>query len=783
MVRPASTCILILLFSLVISCAENNTEKALKYIDSARQLVAKEKPETALIEYRNALELDPDNDIALFELAETYILMNKVDSAIRYYTLAAQTNPGRMEPYLRLAQVYTRTDRLLAAREQISKALAIDPSSVNALHLMSGVQIRERDFTAAIATLRQAETLEPDNLKTLLALAQLYVKTGQADHAEKAYLKAVSLDASSRDAYMGLVRLYGAQKQWDKIEAFLISVIATPGIPAVKFNDLARFYESRGDKQKAETYFKKAVGAAPKEIFPVMALARFYTGAGFRDKAVATLEEHLDKGDSGPAGAKGIVLIGLSRIYLHFNEIEAADASVNKALAIRKNNPDALLQKGRVLMAQRDFKKALDTFDQVLGLNRFHARAFYLRAICIQERGASDRPEQRIFRAAAGMLDNPEEFEKNQIRESLTAAVTIDPTLVEARRALATHYLLEKRADKAREQMDEILKLRPADHLTMNIMAGIHMMEGNEKKAEEILNTIVNEQPDYIPAYIRLGFFYKGKDRGDKAISFFSTAYEKDPSALGLADEIVGIHIKNGEFSNALAVIDRYAADASTSAVPFFSNLKGEVLLASGKEKQALAAFETAAEKAPEFIRPRMRLARYWMGNGRPAKALAYYLAVETIDPGYLPALTGIALIRDAGGEFGQAETYYRRILALDPRNAVVTNNLAFLLSEKKGGLEEAFRLAQTARTLSPDNPDILDTLGWIYYKKGSYFNAVAEFEEGLKTAPDNAILHYHYGMALYMVKSYEKARVHLKKALALDPDFKGADGARKILN
>ncbi len=780
--RQASICILIIIISLMFSCAENKKENALKYINSARQFIARQKPETALIEYRNALELDPDNDTALFELAETYILMNKVDSAIRYYTLAALTNPNRIEPHLRLAHIYTRTDRLLAARAQITKALDVDSTSVKARHLLSGIQIMERDFDAAIATLKQAESLEPANIKTRLALAQLYVKTDKLSAAEDNYLTAMSLDPSSRDAYMGLVRLYYVRKQWQKIEHLLITVVDTPGIPAVKLNDLARFYENLGEKQKAESYFKKAMEAAPKKIFPVMALARFYTTTEQKDLALATLNTGLDTYRDNPKST-GMLLVGLSRIYLHYNEVEKAAASVDKALVIQKKNSDALFQKGRVLMAKKDFKQALDTFDQVLGLNRFHARAFYYRAICIQERGASDRPEQKIFRAAAGMLDNPEEFEKKQIRENLMAALAIDPTLVEARRTLATQYLLENRAGKAQEQVDEILKLRPPDHLTMNIVAGINYLTGNEEKAEEILNTIVKENPDYVPAYIRLAFFYKKKNEIQKAVFFFTKAYEKEPTALGLADEIIGIYAGEKNFAKALKMIDQYAAGAGQAAGPFFSNLRGEVLLSAGKEKKAVTAFEHAAAQAPGFIRPQMRLARYWVGNGKPAKALEHYLAVEKIDPNYLPALTGIAMIKDAVRDLDQAEAYYRRILILDARNAPVANNLAFLLSEKKGGLEEAFRLAQTARTLSSDNPDVLDTLGWIYYLKGSYFNAISEFEEGLKLAPDSAIIQYHYGMALYMTKSYEKARVHLKKALALDSNFRGADEARRILN
>lgn len=71
----------------------------------------------------------------------------------------------------------------------------------------------------------------------------------------------------------------------------------------------------------------------------------------------------------------------------------------------------------------------------------------------------------------------------------------------------------------------------------------------------------------------------------------------------------------------------------------------------------------------------------------------------------------------------------------------------------------------------------------WIFYQKGNYFSALSEFEDSLGKAADNPMVNFHYGMALYQTKSYEQARKFLKKALALDPEFRGAKEARKMIN
>ncbi|MBU3950497.1 MAG: tetratricopeptide repeat protein [Proteobacteria bacterium] len=763
---------------LLFACGGNSRDEAENYIESARDFVARKKPETAVIEYKNALEYDPQNDVALFELAETYVLLNKVNTAIRYYNLSSLANPVRIEPHLRLAQIYSKTDRLMEARSQISQAMTISPKSVNAYHILSGIQIREKDLESAVNTLKQAQIIEPSNVKTLVSLAQLYVKTKQIELAKSAYGQAISYDSSSRVAYMGLARLYALEKKWDSIEELLVSVSQKPGNTSQKYGDLAGFYEQQQKNDLAKDYYERAVESGSGQILPVMALAKFYTKMNQMSDAVAILETALNQKQH-----LSLVLTGLSQIYLQFNEIDKAESTVDRALAKDKNYVDAVFQKGRVLMARQEYKKALDHFDQVIAMNKIYAKAFYFRALCIKERGASDRPEQKIFRAAAGMLDKPQEFEQNQIKENLLAALTIDPGLFEARMALASHYLFEKRADKAKQEVGVLLKQKAPDHQIMSLVAGINVVEGNMGEAEKIFLAIISENPDYLPAYVRLGFLYKENGKPADAMVYFQKAFERNPLQLGLADEIIGLNLKAEQYEKAIALTDHLSALAGEGAAAYFYNKKGEIYLKMGKVDSGISYFSKSIVISPLYIRPQMNLAGFWSREKATDKALEHYQAVEKIDPHYIPALFAIAQIYDAAHGLELAQKYYRKVLLINPRHPIAANNLAFLLSEQKEGLEEAFKLAKMAREIRPDDPNVLDTMGWIYYQKGNYFSALSEIEDSLGKEPDSPLANFHYGMALYRTKSYEKAREFFKKALALDPHFRGARDAREMLN
>ena len=142
-----------------------------------------------------------------------------------------------------------------------------------------------------------------------------------------------------------------------------------------------------------------------------------------------------------------------------------------------------------------------------------------------------------------------------------------------------------------------------------------------------------------------------------------------------------------------------------------------------------------------------------------------------------------LGTIYDMQKNFEMAEKYYRKALEVDANFAPAANNLAYLLVEYKQEVDVALGFAQDAKERFPEDPGIMDTMGWIYYKKGRYDMAIMEFEDSLKKLPQNAVVHYHLGLA-YHKKGYDdSARDSLKKALSLDKNFEGADEAKRILS
>jgi Flp pilus assembly protein TadD len=81
-----------------------------------------------------------------------------------------------------------------------------------------------------------------------------------------------------------------------------------------------------------------------------------------------------------------------------------------------------------------------------------------------------------------------------------------------------------------------------------------------------------------------------------------------------------------------------------------------------------------------------------------------------------------------------------------------------------------------------PDEPQVSDTLGWVYYKKGLSELAIPVLEPLTKQDPKNPMFHYHLGLAYSRTEDKGLARQSLERALALNLPANEAADARKTL-
>ena len=99
-----------------------------------------------------------------------------------------------------------------------------------------------------------------------------------------------------------------------------------------------------------------------------------------------------------------------------------------------------------------------------------------------------------------------------------------------------------------------------------------------------------------------------------------------------------------------------------------------------------------------------------------------------------------------------------------------------------KKDLDRSLELAEKARSLKPDNPSVLDTLGWVNYRKGNMQQAVEWLKKAHDRSAGNPVINYHLGMAYSQIGNQEQAKQYLQTALVSKMAFPGRVEAERTI-
>jgi len=182
--------------------------------------------------------------------------------------------------------------------------------------------------------------------------------------------------------------------------------------------------------------------------------------------------------------------------------------------------------------------------------------------------------------------------------------------------------------------------------------------------------------------------------------------------------------------------------------------------------ERAIEALKQGIQRDESNPQPVLALATLYSKSGN------HTLALKTCDElirkrsGYAPAYFAQGTFLEAQGRKKDAVNRYHAALALSSDYAAALNNLSYLYADGYGTKEEALRLAERAITLEPENPGIIDTLGYALLKNNRYQEAREIFDKAVALLPDDPTINYHLALAHQASGDNKLAAVLLKKAL-----------------
>ena len=149
----------------------------------------------------------------------------------------------------------------------------------------------------------------------------------------------------------------------------------------------------------------------------------------------------------------------------------------------------------------------------------------------------------------------------------------------------------------------------------------------------------------------------------------------------------------------------------------------------------------------------------------------AYSLLAESLaaQPEQPELLYEAALLAEKIGQHDVLEANLRKLIALKPDHAHAYNALGYSFAERNQRLAEAEQLITKALQLSPDDPFIIDSMGWVLFRKGDSAGAVLHLQRAYSIRPDPEIA-AHLGEVLWLLGRQDEARRTWQEAAKANP-------------
>ena len=425
----------------------------------------------------------------------------------------------------------------------------------------------------------------------------------------------------------------------------------------------------------------------------------------------------------------------LETALVHMERImeQGEDADFDSLAAMSANLPPA---------QQREL---LQLYERLAERHPGNPELEYSIALLLKITGAPEQALERIERLTnqqpnfqpAIALKGDLLYQTGQTREALTY-LTTNTRRFPANRQLGTLYgrilINEGELQAAQDEFERLVKRYPQTPGLRLSFALVALENRQPELAREELTELIEQGHHTDEASYYLGRIEEDAGNITHAIGYYMSVEGGNYffPALARASEL---QAETGDLDSALAKIDTLR-DSNPGQAENFWLLEVNLLLDQQREQDAMAAANHALEAFPENIQ--IRYAR--------------------------------AMLHDSLGNTELAEEDLRAILSNQPDNAVALNALGYILTIRTERLDEARSYIEQALALDPNNPAILDSMGWVLFRQGDTEAALEYLADAWAAYPDPEVA-AHYGEALWVSGNEEQARIIWEEGLEQNPD------------
>jgi putative PEP-CTERM system TPR-repeat lipoprotein len=716
---------------------EPNTVAA--HLARGEEFVGRGDYKAAVIEIKNALQVDPSNAEARRELGRIYLQTGDAKSAEKELRRALLLGSSAPDLRLDLAEALVRDQRFDEAREflepspegdaaqqaravtlrgyveagggdtararaSFEQALQLDPVSREAAMGLVKLDLQGGDPQVALSSVEKLLKSHPGDVDSLLIQGELLRKLGRRDEALQAFDQVLEADGRNTAALLGRVAIHLSRKNTDAAQADLKRVddINSDIVMARYFHAVLAFEGKR--LEEAREHVQAVLGAVPGHA-PSQLLYGL-VGYALGDYEVA--EEFL--GRFGPdSPAYHITGKALGAIRLKENKPERA-IEILEPLARKYPDDMSLLQLlGVAYLQNGDHDKSAQLLQKVVEM----------------------QPDTARYRAqlALGLLGSGK---TEEAVGQLQSAVELDAGLVQADILMVTAHLRSREFNKALETSLALEKRLPDNPVAYNLTGLVYLTQNDLDKAAQRFGQALSVDPKFVTAETNLA-------RIDLARKDYKAAEQRYRRVLELAP------------GNQVALI----------------GLAG-IAEVGGDAQAARRWLESAVEKNPEQAQPPVLLARYHLKSKEPLKALSVANAAASRLPDNPAVLEILAAAQGAAGEKNNAVRTLQRLVTLAPSETTYLQLAAAQVAIED--LRGARASVQEALRLNPASGRAKLTLASIALEQGNYNETLLLARELQQAYPKLEMPHRLEAETRLKMGEPDQAMAAFERALGIQP-------------
>jgi len=328
----------------------------------------------------------------------------------------------------------------------------------------------------------------------------------------------------------------------------------------------------------------------------------------------------------------------------------------------------------------------------------------------------------------SGLKDQPAAM------QAISSAVEMRPTDTRLRMQYARMLVQMKEFEQAREHFVELKKLIPENENVLLSLGLLSIELNKHNQAKEYLQELLNKGYHNQQAHYYLGRIQQNQGEDMAAIANYDRVYSGE-YWLDAKIRSAGLISDSGQVEDALSRLEalNHGDQNEHNQIRVYL-AQGEVLRSVSRHQEAYFLYNTALVKSP-----------------------------ENTDLLYARALTAEKL-----DMLDVTESDLKMVLMHEPKNANALNALGYTLADRTERLAEAREYILKAAELLPDDPAVLDSLGWVYYRLGEYQAAIKWLNKAFEILQDAEIA-AHLGEVLWVNGQAEKAKSIWQKGEQLD--------------